>query len=95
MRGLAAPSDAELEARATEAGTQFAQIRRLSLPRAMLARVVEVALVLDRAAVLREAGHEVLVATVFDDEVSPRNLGLFASRAPERLHAVRALLRVL
>ena len=95
LRGLAPASDAELEARANEAGAQFARIRRLSLPRAMLARVVEVALVLDRGAALREAGHEVLVATVFDDDVSPRNLGLFASRTPERLNALRARARVL
>lgn len=85
LRGLAPASDAELDARAAEAGALHDRIRRLSLPRSALARVVEVALVLDRAAALREAGYAVSVATVFDEAVSPRNLGIFASRTAARL----------
>ena len=51
----------------------------------MLARLLEVAVVLDRAAALEEAGHHVVVATVFPREVTPRNVGLFASRDRGRL----------
>ena len=87
LRGLAPASDAELEECAAEAGVEHDRIRRLSLPRTALARVVEVALVLDRAALLEEAGYSVLLATVFEEAVSPRNLGLFASRTPARLDA--------
>jgi hypothetical protein len=57
------------------------------LPRSALARVVEVALVLDRASFLGEAGYSVRVATVFDEAVSPRNLGIFASCTAARLDA--------
>ena len=88
LRGLAPASQAELAACEAESALAFARLRRLSLPRAMLARLVEVALVLDRAAALREAGHAVLVAEVFDQAVSPRNIGLFASRAPARIAAI-------
>lgn len=93
LRGLAPATDVELSACQAEAGRCFARVRRFSLPRAMLARLVEVSIVLDRAAVLREAGHTVLVAEVFDEAVSPRNVGVFASRAPERVAAIAQGLR--
>ena len=51
----------------------------------MLARLLEVTVVLDRAAALEESGHDVLVATLFDRAVTPRNIGLFASRDRARL----------
>jgi SAM-dependent methyltransferase len=87
LRGLAPASDAELEACAATARVLHDRIRRWSLPRSALARVVEVALVLDRASFLGEAGYSVRVATVFDEAVSPRNLGIFASCTAARLDA--------
>jgi hypothetical protein len=51
----------------------------------MLARLVEVAVALDRAAALEESGQHVQVATLFNRAVTPRNIAVFASRAAERL----------
>jgi hypothetical protein len=44
----------------------------------MLARALELTVVLDRAAALEEAGRTVTVREVFAASVSPRNLGIFA-----------------
>ena len=68
-----------------EARRRYARMRRLSLPRNMLARLLEIAVVLDRGAALEESGHAVQWASIFERAVSPRNLALFASRHPERL----------
>lgn len=87
LRGLPPPSAVELAACETEARLEFARMRRLSLPRALLARLCEVALVLDRAAALVEAGHAARVGIAFDPAVTPRNLLLAASREPSRLPA--------
>src|ERR1019366_2326655 len=51
-RGLAMPSSPEIEAAAAWARTEHARARRLSLPRSMLARVLEVFVLLDRAVYL-------------------------------------------
>jgi hypothetical protein len=56
----------------------------------MLSRLLEVLVALDRAAHLEEAGFSVLLATPFTPEVSPRNIGIFASLAPERLPKAQA-----
>ena len=85
LRGLPAPGEAEIRRHEDEARRRYAQVRRLSLPRSMLARLVELAVVLDRAAALEESGHHVHVATLFERAVTPRNIALFASRAEERL----------
>jgi hypothetical protein len=69
------------------AAQHYAVIRRLSLPRSMLARLIEVLVSLDRAVHLEERGLTVAVATLFERAVSPRNIGIFASRAPLRLPA--------
>jgi SAM-dependent methyltransferase len=71
------------------AAPEFAAIRRLSLPRDMLARVIELAVVLDRAAHLAERGYAVRLATLFERAVTPRNIALFASRDASRLPEVR------
>ena len=84
-RGLVARSGAELEQHEAIAAREYAAIRRLSLPRSMLARAVEVWVSLDRAAHLEEQGLSVQVATLFERAVSPRNIGIFASREPARL----------
>lgn len=74
LRGLGPAVAAELREHEEAAREEFGRMRRLSLPRSMLARLCEVAVVLDRAAALEERGHEVEVATAFDAEVTPRNL---------------------
>lgn len=89
LRGLAPPTDAEIRRHEEEGLRRFAVVRRLSLPRSMLARLVEVAVALDRAAALEEAGQFVQVATLFERAITPRNIAVFASRAPERLPRAR------
>ena len=88
LRGLPPPTDEELALHEREARRRYGVVRRLSLPRSALARVLEIAVVLDRQAALEEAGLHTVVATVFDRAVSPRNLGLFASRSSEGLPRV-------
>lgn len=85
LRGLAPPTDAEIERHEREGARSFERVRRLSLPRNMLSRAVEIAVVLDRAAALEEGGLDTRVGTVFDRAVTPRNVGIFASRDGARL----------
>ncbi len=87
LRELAPASAAELAHHDTLAAQHYGVIRRLSLPRSMLARLVEVLVSLDRAVHLEERGLDVAVATLFDRAVSPRNIGIFASRSGARLPA--------
>ena len=49
------------------------------LIRNALGRVMEVYLILDRAIYLEEQGYEVLVQEFFDEELSPRNIGITAT----------------
>ena len=76
LRGLKPPTAAEIADHGRRAHAEYGFMRRLSLPRTVLARLIEVAVVLDRAMCLIERGHAVRVATVFAPEVSPRNLAL-------------------
>jgi SAM-dependent methyltransferase len=76
---LSPPTSEELAAYQSRAAVEFGIIRRLSLPRSALGRVIELAIVLDRASFLRERGYRTTVAQVFDSYVSPRNLGIFAA----------------
>jgi len=85
LRGLAPATDAELHEHERLAAREYAVVRRLSLPRSMLARAVEVWVSLDRAARLEEQDIHVRVATIFERDVSPRNIGIFASREAARL----------
>ncbi len=87
LRGLAPASVVELEHHQALAAQHYTVIRRLSLPRSMLARLIEVLVSLDRAVHLEERGLEVTVATLFERRVSPRNIGIFASRSHLRLPA--------
>lgn len=77
-RRLPPATPSELREAREVAARSFALTRRLSLPRSMLARTLELTVVLDRAAALEEAGRAVTVREVFDAAVSPRNLGIFA-----------------
>lgn len=85
QRGLPGASDAELAHHAARAAADYGRIRRLSLPRSMLGRLVEVLVSLDRAAHLERQGLAVRLAQLFEPEVSPRNIALFASRDARRL----------
>jgi hypothetical protein len=76
VRGLAHPSDDELRAAAALAHDQYLARRRLSLPRSMLGRVLEIFLALDRAMFLLAAGYDVRVVELFPVEVSPRNIAV-------------------
>lgn len=85
QRGLPAVSDAELARHELDAARDFAVMRRLSLPRNLLARSLEILVALDRAGHLEQRGLEVRLAALFDRSLSPRNIGLFASRDSARL----------
>jgi hypothetical protein len=78
LRGLHAPSPGEIDAAAIEAQTSFAQARRMSLPRALLARPLELFVAIDRARVLERAGHTVTIGRAFDEEASARNVAILA-----------------
>ncbi|MCA9604634.1 MAG: methyltransferase, partial [Myxococcales bacterium] len=74
-RGLPAPSAAAVREAETRAAREHAAMRRLALPRTMLARPLELAVVLDRAAALEEGvGEPPEVFEAFEASVSPRNL---------------------
>jgi SAM-dependent methyltransferase len=88
LRGLPLPSSQELAETEQRAALHFNAVRRLSLPRNLLGRVIEIAVILDRAAHLMEHGYAVQVATLFERAVTPRNIALFASRDGARLPRV-------
>ncbi len=80
-RGLAVPSRGAIDDAAAWAAAHHARARRLSLPRTMLARALEVLIVLDRARFLELRGYAVDIGTAFPASVSARNLALIAVRA--------------
>lgn len=85
LRRLSLPSSAELAHFAEAARCDYAVMRRISLPRSLLARLVELAVVRDRASALEESGLAVAVAQLFEQRLTPRNTVLFASGDPARL----------
>lgn len=89
LRQLSPPTARELRSCAEAAARDHAVIRRLSLPRNLLARLIELAVVRDRAAVLEEHGHAVAVAQLFEQRLTPRNTVIFASADPRRLPPLR------
>jgi SAM-dependent methyltransferase len=89
LHALPPANDAEIAAFERAAQEQFNAIRRLSLPRDMLARSIELSVILDRAACLEERGYFVRVATIFERAVTPRNVSLFASKDGARLPRVQ------
>jgi hypothetical protein len=62
----------------------MAAVRRLSLPRNMLARLLEFGIAVDRATFLLERGFAVRLVEAFPDDASPRNLLLVAEPAGDR-----------
>jgi SAM-dependent methyltransferase len=79
LRGLPPPTREELARFSAAGGREYRRMRRLSLPRAMLGRVIELSVVLDRAAYLEDHGHAVRVEPLFPQSVSPRNLAILAT----------------
>jgi hypothetical protein len=79
-RGLDAPPASTIAAAAAWAAKQHARTRRLALPRSLLARPLEVFVLLDRALHLERHGFVVETLELFPSAVSARNLTLLASR---------------
>jgi len=79
-RGLAVPSAGVIEEAARAAKVLHDRLRRLTLPRILLGRVLEMFVLVDRALYLEEAGFEVEVGTAFPKEISARNLTIKARR---------------
>ncbi len=79
-RGRPCPSPAAIEEAAAWARGEQARVRRLSLPRSLLARALEVLVLHDRALYLEQRGFAVSVGTLFPDPVSARNLALVGYR---------------
>ncbi len=82
-RGLTLPTASEIADATERAKRAHAQIARFALPRHILARVLELGVVLDRARYLEEAGWRTEVIAAFPKKVSPRNLAIVA-RAPTK-----------
>jgi SAM-dependent methyltransferase len=80
LRRRAPPSPAAVASAARWAAIQHARTRRLTLPRSLLARVLEVFVLLDRARHLETHGLEVTIGALFPASVSARNLALFGAR---------------
>lgn len=83
LRGLRPPSPSAIAVAARLAATQHARMRRLALPRSLLARLIEVFVVLDRARHLELRGYRAEVAILFSPAVSARNIALFAPGVDE------------
>lgn len=73
-------SKEEVEERMDNARSDYEKMRRLSVPRNLAGEVLEMLIVLDRAALLEEAFGEVRTCRVWGDDVSVRNLACFAWR---------------
>lgn len=81
-RQLPLPDEGSVRRAGEAAERGYARTRRFALARAMLARLIEVWVALDRAESLRQCGYRVSVVQAFDRAISPRNLAVVASRAP-------------
>lgn len=79
-RGLPLPSSSAIADAAARAKSLHDQMRRLTLPRILLGRVLEMFVLVDRALYLERAGFEVTIGTAFPREVSARNLTILARR---------------
>ncbi len=78
LRGRPVPSRQSIDEAVVWARREHARARRASLARAMLARVLEVYVLLDRAVFLEKHGLVVDVGELFPVTVSARNLALVA-----------------
>jgi SAM-dependent methyltransferase len=80
-RGLPAPSPRSIDDAARTAKSLHDQIRRLTLPRILLGRVLEMFVLVDRGLYLQRSGFDVAIGTAFPKEVSARNLTILARRS--------------
>jgi hypothetical protein len=85
IRRRTVPSSVAIEEAAAWSRVEHARSRRLSLPRALLARVLEVFVLLDRACYLESHGRDVTIGLVFQANVSARNLVLASPSRPQRV----------
>ncbi len=76
--GVATPPQGARDA-LTVAWSDYDRERRWALPRAMLARSVEVWVALDRAEHLRRRGYDASVVLAFEASVSPRNVAVLGA----------------
>ncbi len=76
LRGVAPPTVAAIAEAGRWAAETYEGVRRWSLPRTMVARLVEVWVALDRAAWLSSAGYASEVVRAFDASLSPRNVAV-------------------
>lgn len=79
-RGRVTPNATAIREADERSRIEHARVRRFTLPRSLLARPLELALVLDRAAMLEEAGGAPEVVEAFPRSRSPRNLALICQR---------------
>lgn len=77
-RGLSPATRAELAEAEAVGAARHAKARRWALPRALLARPLEVFVALDRACHLERHGHTVAVGALFPADVSARNVMVLA-----------------
>lgn len=81
IRGMPAPGPSARADASARGAREHEAIRRFGAPRTMLGRLLELALVLDRATLLEEQGGACpSVQAAFEREASPRNLAIL--RAP-------------
>lgn len=80
LYGIDIPSNEDIIHRVLQAKVDYRVMRALTLPRAFAASILEMAVVLDRAACLEDAGFRVSTGRIWPDEVSPRNLCCVAWR---------------
>jgi len=83
VRGRPVPGPAAIREAERHARREHARARRLAIPRALLARVLEVFVLVDRALLLERSGMRVAIGTLFDESISARNLALAGSIAEE------------
>jgi len=76
VRGFPPPTPNEIANAARQARAHYLAQRRLSLPRSMLGRVLEIFLAVDRALFLQNLGYRARVLQVFPTTLSPRNLAV-------------------
>ncbi len=88
LRGLPIPPRQAIDDAQRAANRLHGRIRRLSLPRTLLGRVLEMFVFVDRALHLQSAGFDVTIGTAFPKEISARNLTLLARRRGRPDHLV-------
>ena len=79
VRGLPAPTENELAGVAARSTEDRARTRRLSLPRNMLGRAIELAVAADRACALEDRGYTAQLFAAFSATESPRNVAILAT----------------